>query len=407
MPTKIATGICGLAIAAVALCALPASAEMSDSVIRIGVLTDQSGLSADVTGKGSIEAAKMAVEQMGNAINGTRIEIIEADTQNKPDVGAGIARRWYSQEKVDVIVDVPISSVALAVQSVAREQNKMVLFSTPASDALTGKECAPLSAMWTYSGYALGKVVATAVVKEGGDSWFFVTADYAGGMALENGARSIAEASGAKILGAVRHPQNTSDFSSFLLQAQSSGAKVIALANAGNDMINSIKQAQEYQLDSKGQRVVSLLLYLSDVHGLGLKAAQNLLVPTAFYWDLNDKSRAWSKAFYERTGRMPTDVQAGVGSAVGHYLKGIKATGTDDPIKVMAWMKNNPVDDFFTQGGIIRADGQMIHDMYLGKVKTPAASTKPWDYMSILQTVPGTDAFRPLDQSQCPLVSKK
>lgn len=400
------SGLRSLAVVAVITSAALARAEISDNTIRIGVLTDQSGLSADVSGKGSIAAAQMAIDQMGGSINGKKIELIDADSQNKPDIGAAIARRWYEQESIDVIVDVPVSSVALAVQTIARERNKLVLFSTPASDAITGKECSPTSAMWTYNGYALGKVVATAVVKEGGDSWFFVTADYAGGIALENGARSIVEASGAKVVGSVRHPFNTSDFSSYLLQAQASGAKVIALANAGNDMTNAIKQSQEFRISSKNQNVVSLLLYLSDIHGLRLEAAQGLLVPTAFYWDRNEKSREWSKLFMERTGRMPTDVQAGVGSAVGHYLQGIKATGSDDAATVLAWMKSHEINDFFTQGGVLREDGQMVHDMYLAKVKRPSESKYPWDYLEIIQTVPGREAFRPLEQSQCQYVKK-
>jgi branched-chain amino acid transport system substrate-binding protein len=381
-----------------------ATAQVSDDVIRIGVLTDQSGLAADIAGRGSVEAAKMAAAQFGDAIGGKRIEIIDADSQNKPDIGSAIARRWLTQEKVDVIVDVPASSVALAVQSVAREANKPVLFSSAAADAITGKECAPLTAMWTYNGYALGKVVATAVIEEGGDSWFFVTSDYAGGVALENGARSIVQASGAKVLGSVRHPFNNSDFSSFLLQAQASNAKVIALASAGNDMINAIKQAQEFNISTK-QRVVSLMLFLSDIHGLGLKASQNLLIPTAFYWNGNARAREWSMEFYKRFGKMPTDVQAGVGSAVRHYLQAIKDTGTDDGATVIATMKKTPVNDFFAQNGVLREDGQMIHDMYLARIKTPDASKEPWDYLDIIQTIPGKDAFRPLSESQCPLIN--
>jgi branched-chain amino acid transport system substrate-binding protein len=383
-----------------------ACAEISDGVVRIGVMTDLSGPYADLSGNGSVEAAKLAVEDFGGTVAGARIEVIAADHLNKPDLGASIARRWYENEQVDLIVDVPTSSVALAVQTIARERNKLVIFSTGASEALTNKECSPVGIAYTYDSYSLGKVLGSAVVKNGGDTWFFITADYAGGYGMEASVRAVLNAQGAKVLGGVRHPFNTSDFSSFILQAQASKAKIIALANAGTDTITAIRQAREFGATTGNQQLVAVLLYLTDVKALGLEAAQKLLLSTSFYWDMNDKTRAWSKVFMKRTGRMPTDVQAGVGSAVGHYLRAIKALGSDDGLSVSKWMKENPVNDFFVTNGRIRADGRMMKDMYLAEVKTPAESKGDWDYLKIIRTVPADEAFRPASESECPLLRK-
>jgi branched-chain amino acid transport system substrate-binding protein len=383
-----------------------ACAAVSDGVVRIGVLTDLSGPYADLSGNGSVEAAKLAAEEFGSTVAGARIEIISADHLNKPDLGASIARRWYDNEQVDLIVDVPTSSVALAVQTIARDRNKMVIFSTGASEALTNKECSPVGISYTYDSYSLGKVVASAVVKNGSDTWFFVTADYAGGQSMEASVRAVLTAEGAKVLGGVRHPLNTSDFSSFILQAQASKAKIIALANAGSDTITAIRQTREFGVTEGNQQLVAILLYLTDIKALGLEVAQKLLLSTSFYWDMNDKSRAWSNAFMKRTGRMPTDVQAGVGSAVGHYLHAIKALGSDDGLSVSKWMKDNPVNDFFVTNGRIRADGRMMKDMYLAEVKTPAESKGEWDYLKIVRTIPAEEAFRPASESECSLLRK-
>jgi branched-chain amino acid transport system substrate-binding protein len=383
-----------------------ACAAVSDGVVRIGVLTDLSGPYADLSGNGSVEAAKLAAEEFGGTVAGARIEIISADHLNKPDLGASIARRWYDNEQVDLIVDVPTSSVALAVQTIARDRNKMVIFSTGASEALTNKECSPVGISYTYDSYSLGKVVASAVVKNGGDTWFFVTADYAGGQSMEASVRAVLTAEGAKVLGGVRHPLNTSDFSSFILQAQASKAKIIALANAGADTITAIRQTREFGVTEGNQQLVAILLYLTDIKALGLEVAQKLLLSTSFYWDMNDKSRVWSNAFMKRTGRMPTDVQAGVGSAVGHYLHAIKALGSDDGLSVSKWMKDNPVNDFFVTNGRIRADGRMMKDMYLAEVKTPAKSKGEWDYLKIVRTIPAEEAFRPASESECSLLRK-
>jgi branched-chain amino acid transport system substrate-binding protein len=381
-----------------------ASAQISDDVVKIGVLTDLGGAYGDLSGKGSVEAAKLAAEEFGNKVLGKPVEVIFADHQNKPDVGAAIARRWYDQEKVDIILDVPTSSVALAVQFVARERNKPVIFSTGATEALTNKECSPVGIAYTYDSYSLGKVIGSAVVKNGGDTWFFLTADYAGGIGMEKSVKDVVVADGGKIVGGVRHPFPTADFSSYLLQAQQSKAKVIALANAGTDTINAIKQSKDFGIVKGGQEIVAVLLFLTDIDSLGLDAAQGLLLSTSFYWDQNDEARAWSKKFYDKVGRMPTDVQAGVGSAAGDYLRAVAATGTDDGPTVVKWMKEHPVNDFFVKNGHIRADGRMDKDMYLAQVKTPSESKGRWDYLKIVRTVPGSEAFRPLAQSECPLV---
>jgi branched-chain amino acid transport system substrate-binding protein len=394
------------ATAALAL-AQPARAEFSDKVIKIGVLNDQSGLYADITGQGSVVAAKLAAEEMGGKIGNTPIEVVFADHQNKPDVGSNIARQWYDVDHVDVIVDVPTSSVALAISQITRDKNKVFLGSGPGSSDLTGKACSPNTIHWTYDTYALAHTIGSAEVKAGGDTWFFLAADYAFGAALERDTSAVVTASGGKVLGSVKHPLNTTDFSSFLLQAQSSKAKVIGLANAGGDTINAIKAASEFGIVKGGQKLAGLLVFISDIHALGLQAAQGLLLSESFYWDRDDKTRAWSKKYGERMGgKMPTMAQAGVYSSLLHYLKALKVLKSDaDGKAVVEQMKKMPTDDPIFGKGRIREDGRKLHSMYLYEVKTPAESKKPWDYYKLVREVSADDAFRPLDKGDCPLVA--
>ncbi|HET6518239.1 MAG TPA: ABC transporter substrate-binding protein [Geminicoccaceae bacterium] len=400
---QIAAGIAALALAAAAGAA--GAQEISGNVVKIGVLNDQSGLYADLAGQGSVEAARMAVEDHGGSVAGAPVEIVSADHQNKPDVGSNVVREWLDVDEVDVVVDVPTSSVALAVNEVVREKDRVFLVSGAATTRLTNEDCSPNTIHWAYDTYALAVGTGKAVVEEGGDSWFFITADYAFGHSLEQDTANVVRASGGQVLGAVRHPLSTADFSSYLLQAQGSGAKVIGLANAGTDTTNAIKQANEFGITQAGQQLASLLMFISDVHSLGLDVAQNLLLTTGFYWDMDDDTRAFAERFHERAGQMPTMVQAGVYSAVAHYLKAIEAAGTDAADAVVAKMKETPVDDFFAKGGEIRDDGRMVHDMYLARVKSPDESTREWDYFEIVRTIPGDQAFLPLSESKCPLVS--
>jgi branched-chain amino acid transport system substrate-binding protein len=399
---KLKHGLAGFA--GMVLAAGAANAQISDNVIKIGVMNDQSGLYADITGQGSVLAARMAAEDAGGKILDKNIEIVFADHQNKPDVGSTIVRQWLDQDKVDAVADVPTSSVALAVQQITKEKKKIFLISGAASSDLTGKACSPYGFHFTYDTYMLANGTGNALAKAGGDSWFFLTADYAFGHALERDTGEAAKAAGAKVLGAVRHPLNTSDFSSFLLQAQNSKAKIIGLANAGGDTINSIKQAAEFGIVAGGQRLAGLLVFVTDVHALGLKTAQGLVVTESFYWDLNDETRKFSKRFFDKQGKQPSMVQAGVYSAVAHYLKAIKAAGTDDPDKVAAEMRKMPVNDFMTKNGTIRPDGRVMRDAYLLQVKTPAESKAPWDYYKLLGTIPADQAFRPLKDGGCDLV---
>jgi len=380
-----------------------ANAQISDDVVKIGVLTDMSSLYADATGKGSLTAVEMAVADYGGKVKGKPVEVVSADHQNKPDVGVNIARNWYDNEKVDAIFDVPTSSVALPISALTREKNKININSGGGSSDLTGSACSPNTVHWTYDTYALSNVAGKAMVKRGEDTWFFVTADYAFGAALERDAANVVKESGGKVLGDVRHPLNSSDFSSFLLQAQASKAKVVAFANAGGDTINALKQASEFGLKDN-QKLIALLLEITDVHSLGLKDAQGLIMTDAFYWDRDDESRAFSKRFMDKVGHMPTMIQAGLYSATMHYLKAIEAIGTDEAPKVMAQMRAMPVNDFFTKNGKIRIDGRMVHDMYLWEVKKPEESKGEWDLYKLLATVPGDEAFRPLDKGGCPLV---
>jgi branched-chain amino acid transport system substrate-binding protein len=381
--------------AAFAVLASPAGAQtISDDVVKIGVLTDMSSLYADATGKGSVAAVQMAVADYGGKVKGKPVEVVYADHQNKPDVGVSIARNWYDNEKVDAIFDVPTSSVALPISALTREKNKIHINSGGGSSDITGPACSPNTVHWTYDTYALSNVAGKAMVKAGEDTWFFVTADYAFGQALERDAAAVVTSNGGKVLGDVRAPLNTSDFSSFLLQAQASKAKVIGLANAGGDTTNALKQAAEFGI-MPGQKMIALLMEITDVHSLGVKATQGLIVTDAFYWDRDDESRAFSKRFYDKVGHMPTMIQAGLYSATMHYLKAIEAIGTDEAPKVMEQMRAMPINDFFAKNGKIRIDGRMVHDMYLFEVKKPQESKGEWDLYNLIATVPGDEAQPP------------
>lgn len=381
-----------------------AQAQISDDVVKIGVLTDMSSLYADATGKGSLIATEMAVADYGGKVKGKPVQVISGDHQNKPDVGVGIARNWFDNDKVDAIFDVPTSSVALAIQQLTRDKNKIFINSGGGTSDLTGVACSPTTVHWTYDTYALSNVAGRAMVQRGEDSWFFITADYAFGAALERDASNVVKDSGGKVVGSVRHPLNSSDFSSYLLQAQASKAKVVALANAGGDTTNALKQATEFGLTKGGQKLIALLFEITDAYAIGLKDGQGLIATDAFYWDLDDETRAFSKRFMDKVGHMPTMIQAGLYSATMHYLKAIDATGTDDTAKVMAQMKATPIHDFFAKDGHIREDGRMVHEMHLFELKKPEESKAPWDLYKLLATVPGDQAFRPLDKGGCPLV---
>jgi branched-chain amino acid transport system substrate-binding protein len=398
--------VLGACAGAVALLSATAHAEISGNAIKIGVMNDQSGLYADLAGQGSVEAAKMAVEDFGGSLDGASIEVLSADHQNKPDVGSNIVRQWIDVDGVDAVVDVPTSSVALAVNEITKEKNRIFLVSGAATTQLTNEACSPTTVHWTYDTYALAVGTGRAMVQEGGNTWFFITADYAFGHQLEADTTRVIKEEGGQVLGSVAHPLSSSDFSSYLLQAQGSGAKVIGLANAGTDTTNAIKQAHEFGITEAGQKLAALLLFLTDVNALGLDVAKGLVLTTGFYWDMNDETRAWSQRFNERVGQMPTMVQAGVYSAVMHYLQAIKAAGTDEAKAVMAKMKATPVNDFFAKNGKIRDDGVMVHDMYLAEVKSPDESKGKWDYYKILRTIPGDQAFQPLSTSKCPLVKQ-
>jgi branched-chain amino acid transport system substrate-binding protein len=384
---------------------LLSGAAYADTALKIGVLNDRSGIYADLAGEGSVIAARMAVEDFKAADKGITVEIVSADHQNKPDVASTIARQWYDQEGVDVIVDVPTSSAALAVNDITREKNKVFINSGAATSDLTGSKCSPNTVHWTYDTWALANGTGGAMVQTGGKKWFFLTADYAFGHALERDTTAVVKAAGGEVVGSVRHPFPGTDFSSFLLQAQSSGAEVIGLANAGGDTINSIKQAAEFGITQGGQALAGLLVFLTDVHALGLQTAQGLVLTESFYWDLNDGTREWSKRFAEKNGgKMPTMVQAGVYAGVLHYLKAVDALDGKDSAAVMAKMKEMPTDDPLFGKGTIRVDGRKIHDMYLFKVKSPDQSKGEWDYYETVATIPADKAFRPLNEGGCELV---
>jgi branched-chain amino acid transport system substrate-binding protein len=385
-------------------------ASADDKVVKIGSLSDQSGLYADLGGPGSTLAAQMAVEDSGMTGKGWKIDIIAGDHQNKPDIGVNIARQWFDVDKVDVIVDVPNSGVALAVSNIVKEKNGILLDSGAGTSDLTNAQCTPNTIHWTYDTYTLAHGTGTALTKAGGDSWFFLTADYAFGAALERDTTAAVKAAGGKVLGGVKAPISTADFSSFLLQAQASKAKIIGLANAGADTTNSIKQAAEFGITSGGQKLAALLLFITDVHSLGLKTAQGLNFTETFYWDMNDATRAFAKRFQERAKNhsMPTMVHAGVYSSLLHYFKALDALGGNphDGAKVVAKMKDMPTDDPLFGKGIIEPNGRKIHPAYLFEVKTPAESKGPWDYYKLVSTISAEDAFTPLDKSTCPLLKK-
>jgi branched-chain amino acid transport system substrate-binding protein len=379
------------------LVAAPASAQ-----VKIGILNDQSGVYADYGGKYSVEAAKMAIEDFGGEVLGQKVEMVTADHQNKPDLAASIARRWYDTENVDMITELTTSSVALAVQELSGQKKKIDIVVGAATSRITGDACTPYGFHWSFDTHALAVGTGGALAEAGGDSWFFLTADYAFGYSLEKDTSDIVTAKGGKVLGSVRIPLNSSDFSSFLLQAQSSKAKVIGLANAGLDTTNSIKQAAEFGIVKGGQKLAGLLMTLAEVNGLGLEAAQGLVLTEGFYWDHDDKARAFSERFFKRTGRMPSMIHAGTYSATLSYLKAVKAAGTKDSEAVAKKLKELPVDDAFAQGKVL-ANGRMVHDMYLFEVKAPSESKKPWDYYKLLATVPGDKAFFTAKDSGCPL----
>ncbi|HPI59938.1 ABC transporter substrate-binding protein [Zoogloea sp.] len=381
-------------------------AQVSGGVVKIGVLTDLSGTYSDVAGPGAVQATKMAIEDfIAKEKPDFKIEMVSADHQNKADIASNKAREWFEREGVDTATELVTTSVALAVMKIAKEKDRIALMSGPASTPITNEQCNDVTVHYTYDTYALANGTAKAVTKQGGKSWFFLTADYAFGQALEKDASAVVTANGGKVLGSVRHPFPGSDFSSFLLKAQSSGAQVIGLANAGADTTNAIKQAAEFGI-TPTQSLAGLLMFITDVHSLGLKATQGMYLTDGFYWDLNDETRAWSKRFFGVQKKMPTMVQAGQYSSVYHYLKAVKAVGTDDTKKVMAQMKKTPINDFFAKNGQIREDGRMVHDMYLMQVKKPAESKYPWDYYHVRQVIPAAEAFQPLAQSRCPLVKK-
>lgn len=400
-PTKIAQAI-GLALAL----ASGAHAQVSGGVVKIGVLTDMSGTYSDLTGAGAVLATQMAIDDfMAKEKPSFKIEMVSADHQNKADIAANKAREWFERDGVDTATELVTTSVALAVMKVGKEKNRLLLINGAASTPITNEQCNDVTVHYTYDTYALANGTAKAVTKQGGKSWFFLTADYAFGQALEKDASAVVTANGGKVLGSVRHPFPGTDFSSFLLQAQASGAQVIGLANAGSDTTNSIKQAAEFGITPK-QSLAGLLMFITDVHSLGLKSTQGMYLTDSFYWDLNDETRAWSKRFFDKQKQMPTGIQAGQYSSVYHYLSAVKAVNSDDTQKVMAQMKKTPINDFFAKNGKIRDDGRMVHDMYLAQVKKPSESTKPWDYYNIKAVIPAAEAFQPLSQSRCPLIKK-
>jgi branched-chain amino acid transport system substrate-binding protein len=389
-------------LAAALLLSAGAEAQV-DKDIRIGVLGDESSLYADIGGPGSVVAAKMAVADFGGTLDGRKIEVVSGDHQNKPDLGAVIARQWFDRDGVDMITDLSTSSVALAVQEVARAKNKVILITTAASSDLDGKLCAPTSVHWTYNTVALANGTGAAVVKAGGDTWFFITVDYAFGHALQNDTAAVVKANGGKVLGSVNVPLNNADFSSYLLQAQASKAKIIGLANAGPDMINTIKQAAEFGIVKSGQKLAGLLIFISDVHSLGLETAQGLELTESFYWDQDDETRAFSKRFFALTQKQPTMVQAGAYSAVRHYLEAVKAARTLAAPAVIQQLKAKPINDFVIRNGHIRGDGMLVHDMYLYEVKKPSESKGPWDLYKLISTIPGEEAYKRPRGNECPL----
>ena len=395
-------------LSAVALASQAQAATLSNGGVKIGVLTDLSGTYSAIAGQGSVLAAQMAIEDFGGKIDGKPVELVSADHQNKPDIASAVARKWVEAEGVDMLVDLVTSSVGLAVQQLAADRGIITINTGAGTTALTGANCTPTGIHWAYDNYALAKGTGAATVKNGGDTWYFLTADYAFGKDLEATTSAFVKAGGCKVLGSVKHPFPNSDFSSFLLQAQGSGAKVIGLANAGADTTNAIKQAKEFGITDSGQSLAGLLVFISDVHALGLETAQGLMLTEGYYWDMDDETRAFAKRFAQRSGgAMPTMVQAGTYSGVLHYLRAVEAAASDEGKTVIAKMREMPIKDFFARNGRLREDGRMVHDMYLMQVKKPAESKGPWDYYHIRAVVPAEEAFRPLAESDCPLVKKK
>ncbi len=392
-------------LSAVAIAAMTATGAAADKV-KLGVLTDMSGPFADLSGKGSVEAARLAVEDFGGSVLGEKIEVIFADHQQKPDVGLNLARQWYDVDGVDVILDVPNSAIALAVNNLAKEKKKIAIYASAATDRLTEDSCNGYGLHWTFDTYSQTRGASRALIDQGFDTWFMLVADYAYGHSMEQAMREAVAANGGKVVGGVRHPLQTLDFSSYLLQAQGSKAKIVALASGGDVTVNVVKQGREFGLQRSGQRLSSLLTFITDVHGLGLEMMQGLQFVVPYYWDMDDKTREFAKRFQDRVGKMPGEAQSGIYSGVLHYLKAVQAVNSKDPDKVLAKMRETPVEDMFSRNGKLLPNGRMIHDMYLVEVKAPADSKKPWDYYKIISTIPAEKAFRPLAESACPLTKK-
>ncbi|WP_027966220.1 ABC transporter substrate-binding protein [Halomonas halocynthiae] len=394
-----------IAIAATTLMASGAQADMSDNEVRIGYLADMSGSYRDLAGPGGLEALKMAIEDFGGSVNGVPIEVFSADDRNSADVGASTVREWLDERNVDMVSGLVASSVSLAALKVVEEKNGLAIVSGSAASSITNEHCAPTHIHWVYDTYPMANATAKAVVEQGGDSWFLLTADYAFGHAMEKDVTEVVEESGGTIVDSVRHPFPTNDFSSYILQAQGSGAKVVGLANAGADTVNAINTASQFGLVQSGQQLAGLIVFLNDIYAMGLDATQGLLLTTGWYWNMDDESREWAERYYERMGSMPGMVHAGIYSSTTHYLNTVAELGSDDPVAVRKAMAENPINDFFARNGRIREDGRMVHDMYLVKVKSPEESTHDWDLYEVLSTIPAEEAFRPLSESECKLVN--
>ena len=392
-------------IVAAGLLSSTAQAAISDNEVRIGYLADMSGTYRDLSGPGGLEALKMAVEDFGGQVNGKKIVIYNADDLNKPDVGANTVRQWIDERNVDVITGMVATSVVMAVNKIVEQENKLALISASASSSLTNEHCSPNHMHWTYDTYALSNGTAHAVLEEGGKDWFILAADYAFGLSLEADITKVVESGGGKVVGSVRHPFPSNDFSSYILQAQGSGAEVVALANAGADMVNALQTASQFGLTQSGQKLAGMVVFLNDVHSMGLDVTQGLMLTTGWYWDMNDETREWSQRYYDRVGRMPSMTHAGVYSSTLHYLNAVQETDSDDAQVVRAKMIETPINDMFAKNGKLREDGRMVHDMYLAQVKTPAESTSEWDLYKILRTIPGDQAYRSLAESQCKLIN--
>ncbi|WP_413043565.1 ABC transporter substrate-binding protein [Pseudomonas sp. YJ42] len=384
-----------------------AQAEISNDEVRIGYLADMSGTYRDLSGPGGLEALQMAIEDFGGTVNGKKIVTFNADDLNKPDVGANTVRQWIDERNVDMVTGMVASSVVLAAAKVVEQGGKLALISGAAASSITNEYCSPSHIHWTYDTFALANGTANAVLKDGGKSWFILTADYAFGHAMEADITKVVEAQGGSVVGTVRHPFPSSDFSSYILQAQGSGADVVALANAGADTVNSLKTASEFGVTQSGQKLAGMVVFLNDIHAMGLDVTQGLMLTTGWYWDMNEESRAWAKRYFDRVGRMPGMVPAGIYSATMHYLNAVKETGSDDAQVVRAQMAKTPINDMFAKNGSIREDGRMVHDMYLVKVKTPAESKGEWDLYKMVSTIPGDEAFRPIGESQCQKMAAK